>query len=306
MWPWCALLALSSGCEGLLDSGEGGGVIVVGRDDARAPATDAAALPTPDAALPDQFRPPPDPEPTCGDGTCNGTEACDTCPADCGPCAPGCGDGTCNGTEACNTCPADCGACPARCGDGTCDANESCGTCADDCGACPARCGDGTCDASETCGDCPDDCGACDWPEPLARSEDELLVLVNRQREVGANCGGTVLPPAGPLRMVSGLREAARAHSLDMGEHNYFDHTGLDGSNFSQRVARTDYTGFAGGENIAAGNGGAQATFNQWLTSPGHCRNMLAARFDEIGVGHAEVRGSQYTHYWTQVLGEGR
>ncbi len=50
--------------------------------------------------------------PACGDGVCNGTETCSTCPVDCGVCPPACGDVVCNGTETCSTCPADCGACP--------------------------------------------------------------------------------------------------------------------------------------------------------------------------------------------------
>lgn len=50
--------------------------------------------------------------PACGDGTCNGTETCTSCVADCGACPPVCGDGTCNGSETCTSCAADCGACP--------------------------------------------------------------------------------------------------------------------------------------------------------------------------------------------------
>ncbi|MCA9544166.1 MAG: CAP domain-containing protein, partial [Myxococcales bacterium] len=198
----------------------------------------------------------------------------------------------------------DCGACPPRCGDGACDANEACDTCPQDCGACPPRCGDGRCEAPEDCGACPQDCGQCGWPEDLARSEEALLELVNQQRAVGANCGGVEMGPANPLTMNAELREAARLHSQDMGENNYFSHTGLNGSNFSQRASAAGYRGFAAGENIAAGNGPAQATFNQWLNSPGHCQNMLRERFREIGVGHAAVPGSQYTHYWTQVFGQ--
>jgi hypothetical protein len=92
--------------------------------------------------------------PRCGDGTCNGTESCSDCPADCGNC---CGNGTCNEGESCSTCSPDCGDCP-RCGDGDCNGTESCGDCATDCGYC---CGDGTCDTGETCTGCPADCGAC-------------------------------------------------------------------------------------------------------------------------------------------------
>jgi hypothetical protein len=108
--------------------------------------------------------------PQCGDGTCNGTEACGSCPADCGAC-PACGDGACNGAETCATCAADCGSC---CGNGQCDEGETCAACASDCGACPT-CGDGTCGASEDCERCPADCGsccgngACDAEEDCAR-----------------------------------------------------------------------------------------------------------------------------------------
>jgi hypothetical protein len=80
--------------------------------------------------------------PVCGDGTCDGTETCLSCPADCGSCpaVPVCGDGTCDGTETCLSCPADCGSCPAVpvCGDGTCDSTETCLSCPADCGSCPA------------------------------------------------------------------------------------------------------------------------------------------------------------------------
>lgn len=48
--------------------------------------------------------------PSCGDATCNGTESCSSCPADCGACST-CGNGTCSGGETCTTCAADCGVC---------------------------------------------------------------------------------------------------------------------------------------------------------------------------------------------------
>jgi hypothetical protein len=47
----------------------------------------------------------------CGDGSCNGSENCASCAADCGAC-PSCGDGSCNGTESCTSCATDCGVCP--------------------------------------------------------------------------------------------------------------------------------------------------------------------------------------------------
>lgn len=244
--------------------------------------------------------------PVCGDGECNDNETCSNCAQDCGPCLPICGDGECNGNESCENCEADCGPCaPAGpiCGDGECEGEETCGNCAQDCGACPPVCGDGVCEGGETCGSCEADCGECDWPVDLAQSEDDLLVLLNEQRAVGGNCGGVAMAPAGPLTMQPQLRKAARLHSQDMGENNYFSHQGLDGSSFSSRASRAGYRGSAGGENIAAGGNSAQGTFTQWMNSPGHCQNMLSGRYREIGIGHAYVPRSQYGHYWTQVFG---
>ncbi|MBW2735641.1 MAG: hypothetical protein JRH20_24925 [Deltaproteobacteria bacterium] len=70
----------------------------------------------------------------CGDGIdqdCDGVDP---------PCPPRCGDDSCNGTETCKTCPADCGPCPPECGDGQCNGDETCATCLGDCGACPMTC----------------------------------------------------------------------------------------------------------------------------------------------------------------------
>lgn len=94
----------------------------------------------------------------------------------------GCGDGTCEGSESCLTCPADCGCtgCGMECSAGECRITACDGReCGDDgcggvCGDCPAHhtcaeglceyepwCGDEACDPSEGCTDCPQDCGQC-------------------------------------------------------------------------------------------------------------------------------------------------
>ncbi len=74
---------------------------------------------------------------SCGDATCDASEDCSTCPADCGACPETCGNGTCAPSEDCSTCPADCGACPETCGNGTCAPSEDCSSCSADCGVCP-------------------------------------------------------------------------------------------------------------------------------------------------------------------------
>jgi uncharacterized protein YkwD len=108
-----------------------------------------------------------------------------------------------------------------------------------------------------------------------------------------------------PLVLNANLNSAAYNHSDDMARNNYFSHTGLNNSNFSQRVMDAGYSGSPRGENIAAGNSSVSATFNQWVNSAGHLSNMLNANANEMGVGHASFSGSTYTHYWTQVFGKG-
>ncbi len=108
-----------------------------------------------------------------------------------------------------------------------------------------------------------------------------------------------------PLVLNAKLNQAAYDHSNDMALNNYFSHTGLNGSNFSQRLVNAGYNGSPRGENIAAGNAGVIATFNQWFNSSGHLSNMLNVNSNEMGLGHALYNGSTYRHYWTQVFGRG-
>lgn len=90
-----------------------------------------------------------------------------------------------------------------------------------------------------------------------------------------------------------------------MRDQNYFDHSGLDGSSPIERAcdacyASCEVTGW--GENIAAGNSGAQGTFDQWVDSPGHNENMLGSNFAVVGIGRA-TGGGTYGAYWTTVFG---
>ena len=139
------------------------------------------------------------------------------------------------------------------------------------------------------------------WDPELATMEDEVLALVNDLRSRGANCGGSTMAPVPPLSMNAALRSAARHHSQDMADNDYFDHTSLDGRSPWDRMAQAGYDGMPVGENIAAGSATAEATFQQWQNSPGHCMNMMSQNANEIGIGVAF--GGSWGAYWTQTFG---
>ena len=141
-----------------------------------------------------------------------------------------------------------------------------------------------------------------DWDGGHTQLENEILEIVNQRRAEGANCGSAgSFGPAGPLTMNPALRCAARVHSKDMVDRNFFDHTNPSGESPFQRMAEAGYNYSTAGENIAAGNSTAAATMDQWMNSDGHCGNIMNPAFTELGVGY--YPGGQYGHMWTQVFG---
>jgi uncharacterized protein YkwD len=89
------------------------------------------------------------------------------------------------------------------------------------------------------------------------------------------------------------LDTAARLHSQDMATRNYFAHDTPEGLGPSERAAAQGYTSGVG-ENIAYGYATARAVVLGWMTSAGHCRNILGEARD-IGVGTANPARPYYT-----------
>ncbi|MDN3586747.1 CAP domain-containing protein [Pedobacter aquatilis] len=123
-----------------------------------------------------------------------------------------------------------------------------------------------------------------------------LLKLVNDVRTKGCNCGTTVMPPVAALTWNNLLAAAALTHSKDMNTNNYFSHTSLDGKNPGDRITASGYKWMSYGENIAAGQPNEQAVFDAWLSSEGHCKNIMNANFRDMGV-------AKDGRYWTQEFG---
>lgn len=125
--------------------------------------------------------------------------------------------------------------------------------------------------------------------------EAKFLALINAYRKANG---------LGSLKLSRTLGAAADHHSVDMARNNYFSHTLLNGSSWSQNIRDHGYS--ASGtmaENIAAGNSSAQATFDQWRRSSGHNRNMLSPNFQAIGIGRSRNSNSRYGWYWTTTFG---
>jgi len=129
-----------------------------------------------------------------------------------------------------------------------------------------------------------------------------VVELVNEARSKPRRCGPERFPAAPPLSESRMLDDAARVHARDMLRRKFFDHRGSDGSQPRDRVLRTGYQSRLTGENIALGPESAEEVVAGWLDSPGHCANIMDARFQQIGVGVAsgKKRGQVY---WVQTFG---
>jgi len=132
--------------------------------------------------------------------------------------------------------------------------------------------------------------------------QQRLLELINDARATQRSCGSESYPATRALFWNTDLLDAAREHSDDMATHNFFDHTGSDGRSASDRVTGQGYRWRTVGENIAAGRETAAETVNDWLESPGHCRNIMNPAFAEVAVACVENSDSDYRRYWTNVL----
>ena len=118
----------------------------------------------------------------------------------------------------------------------------------------------------------------------LNATEKQLLGLHNETRkERGLK----------PLCVHPALTEAARAHSKDMIEQDYFAHATPSGESLGERLRHFGYTpkGYSYwkvGGNIAWHSGPEpepENMFSGWMNSPHHRANILAEDFRQIGLG---------------------
>jgi len=91
------------------------------------------------------------------------------------------------------------------------------------------------------------------------------------------------------------LAKVARRHSEDMVKRHFFSHTNPDGRDPFERLdaARIHYR--AAAENIAYGRSRGRETYDDWIESPGHRRNIENCDYTHFGIG-------LYNRYWSLEL----
>lgn len=126
--------------------------------------------------------------------------------------------------------------------------------------------------------------------EILRAAEQEVYEMTNAYR----NYMGKAL-----FKLEDRTTTAARKHSEDMANNNYFQHNSLDGSKFSARLTAEGISWSGAGENICAGAGDAINMVIGWIGSSRHRKGMLTD-FKYIGVGAAYSSSADYGIYCTQ------
>lgn len=147
------------------------------------------------------------------------------------------------------------------------------------------------------------DPGTTDSTCQLANFQVDLIQQINAARAVTRSCGGTTRPAANAVSWDAALAAAAARHSSDMAQNNFFNHTGSDGSTVGLRATAAGYSWSGIGENIAAGYTSVSAVMTGWLSSEGHCNNIMNSAYTHVALACVAEPGTTYTRYWTMVLG---
>jgi hypothetical protein len=139
-------------------------------------------------------------------------------------------------------------------------------------------------------------------PRPAAAQagigpDDEVVLRCNQIRESAG---------LAPLARNRTLDLAAQLHAEDMAQGNFMSHYGSNGSNPAVRIRAAGYPWITWAENVAVGYPTAAAVVNAWMNSPGHRHNILNPNVREIGIGLAQMPGTQWRTFWVQDFGTRR
>ena len=123
-----------------------------------------------------------------------------------------------------------------------------------------------------------------------------LLEMINAQSTQGCQCGDKYYPEVSALVWSDKLASVAQAHSNEMAQRNQLTHYSKNGSDPGKRLSKAGYHWQAYAENVAMGYSDEETVVQGWISSPGHCANIMNPNVKEMGVAR---KGK----YWTQVFG---
>ena len=117
----------------------------------------------------------------------------------------------------------------------------------------------------------------------------EVLDLVNSERQKAG---------AKPLKLSDDLIRGAAIRAMEQVQR--FSHTRPNGTPFYTVLVRGPNTTL--GENVAVGQSSPKQVMKDWMSSPGHRKNILNPQYKELGVGYCYRADSKYKHHWAQLF----
>lgn len=145
----------------------------------------------------------------------------------------------------------------------------------------------------------PEKTSECDFSQHRVQRVSKYL---NNIRSIEQQCGSNTYPPAPIITWNDKLANAAKIHSDDMAENNFFNHQGSHSLLPKDRVSNANYHWKTVAENIAGGTDTPEQAIEQWLASPGHCHNIMNPIHTEFALACTRNNLSDYRIYWTLVL----
>lgn len=137
--------------------------------------------------------------------------------------------------------------------------------------------------------DCPPD------PEAATRALNALRAQVR-------SCGERSWPAVPALRWHALLETSARHYAQELAARDRLAHVSATGATLRTRLREAGYLMRLSGENLAGGPETLDEALAQWLSSPGHCENLMLADFEDFGLACVSGPG-KLQRYWVLQLG---
>jgi uncharacterized protein YkwD len=144
-------------------------------------------------------------------------------------------------------------------------------------------------------------------PAPQADCQPDAATVVARIDQLRGQprrCGDRWLPIAGSLQWSDALQRSAQIYARELARRDLISHQGEQSAGLRDRLHASGYRLISAGENLAAGPLDLDEALDHWLASAGHCENLMAPQFQELGLACVSAPG-RYGRFWVLHLGLG-